>query len=145
MREYNTAVPASYIFLERDGKYLFIRRCNTGYEDGKYHPPAGHVEPDELPAAAAIREAKEEIGVDILLEDLEFVHVLYRMSQERTVYRVDFIFKATKWTGDVENREPNKCDELVWASLDELPEETVPLIRQVVERIQKGIPYSEIS
>ena len=32
-------------------------------------PPGGHVEPGELPDEAAIRETKEEAGIDIVLVD----------------------------------------------------------------------------
>jgi 8-oxo-dGTP pyrophosphatase MutT (NUDIX family) len=34
-------------------------------------PPGGHIEPDEDPTQAAIREAKEEVGLDIELVDTD--------------------------------------------------------------------------
>jgi len=40
----------------------------------KYHnwlPPGGHVEPDEDPTQTAVREAKEEVGLDIELKDTD--------------------------------------------------------------------------
>ena len=71
-RERNKAVPAVYLILERDdGCILLMRRCNTGYQDGNYNLPSGHVEDGELPKAAMVREAKEEIGIDVAQEDLE--------------------------------------------------------------------------
>ena len=34
---------------------------------GRWLPPGGHIEPDELPDHAAIREVREETGVEVLL------------------------------------------------------------------------------
>ena len=44
MANRNKAIPAVYIFLEKDGKFLIARRCNTGYQDGNYQVPAGHID-----------------------------------------------------------------------------------------------------
>jgi 8-oxo-dGTP diphosphatase len=131
-------IPASYLFLEKEGKYLFIRRANTGYQDGNYQVPAGHVEANESPLEAMVREAKEEIGIDLNPHNLKFVQVAYRMNQERTGFRVDFFFKASVWKGEVINAEPEKCDDIKWFAADNLPENVVPLMRSVLESIEKG-------
>ena len=60
-----------YLLFIKDGKILLLRRANTGYEDGNYGLVAGHLDAHESLTNAAIREAKEESGVDIYLEDLE--------------------------------------------------------------------------
>ena len=44
---------AVHVFLLRDGAVLLLRRCNTGFEDGKLSVPAGHVEPGESVTQAA--------------------------------------------------------------------------------------------
>jgi 8-oxo-dGTP diphosphatase len=130
-------IPASYLFLEKDGKYLFIRRCNTGYQDGNYQVPAGHVEINESPSEAMVREAKEEVGIDVDPKNLEFVQVAYRMNQEKTGFRVDFFFKASIWAGEVRNAEPEKCDDVQWFAPDNLPDNVVPLMRSVLEGMEK--------
>jgi 8-oxo-dGTP pyrophosphatase MutT (NUDIX family) len=56
---------AVHIFFIRGGTVLLLRRFNTGYEDGNYSVPAGHLEGDETVVQAAIREAREEIGVEL--------------------------------------------------------------------------------
>ena len=65
MKEKHKARLASFVIFERDGKMLLARRFNTGYADGFYQMPSGHVEEHEYPSEAAIREIKEEVGVDI--------------------------------------------------------------------------------
>ncbi|MEK7074529.1 MAG: NUDIX domain-containing protein [Patescibacteria group bacterium] len=144
-RERNKAVPAVYLILERDdGCILLMRRCNTGYQDGNYNLPSGHVEDGELPKAAMVREAKEEIGIDVAQEDLEFVHASYRPKHDETGNRGDLFFCTKKWSGEVINAEPGKCDDLKWTDPDDLPHNTTPHVRKIIEDIWEGITYSEI-
>ena len=63
-------IPSVYLILERDGKILLGRRCNTGFLDGHYGLAAGHAEAYETFREAMVREAKEEIGIDIDVDNL---------------------------------------------------------------------------
>ena len=145
MKTRNKAVPAAYLLIEKDGKVLIARRCNTGYEDGVYQIPAGHIEEGELPTDAAIREAKEEVGIDLIANDFELATILYRPKHDETGDRVDFFFKVKSWKGEVINTEPEKCDDLNWVSPTELPDNMTLHIKRAIENVQKGITYGEIS
>ena len=113
--------------------------------DGFYQMPSGHIEAGEYPAEAAIREAKEEVGVVIAPSDLEFVHASYRINEvDDAGNYADYFFRATRWEGDVVNTEPEKCDELVWVPIDVLPEHTVPVVKEVMGYIKQGLPFSEV-
>ena len=59
------AIPEVHLFLLNDDRLLLLRRCNTDYENGNYSVIAGGVEADEEVTAAAIREATEEVGIDV--------------------------------------------------------------------------------
>ena len=63
-------IPEVHLFLRNDDRLLLLRRCNTDYENGSYSVIAGGVEADEEITAAAIRRAKEELGIAILRRDL---------------------------------------------------------------------------
>ena len=65
MKTRHSIICASYLLLVRDTEVLLSRRFNTGYEDGNYSLPAGHVDKGESVADALVREAKEEIGIDV--------------------------------------------------------------------------------
>ncbi|MBA8882055.1 NUDIX domain-containing protein [Phyllobacterium myrsinacearum] len=54
-----------------------LRRKGTGWMDGLFSIPAGGLEADEIIGAAAIREACEEVGVQIEPVDLQYVHTLH--------------------------------------------------------------------
>lgn len=144
MKDRYTVVLAAFAILERDGKILLGRRKNTGYADGKFQMPAGHTEVGEYPKAAAIREAMEEVGVEIAPEDAEFVHVSHRLNRVDDVGDyVDFFFLVRKWKGEPKICEPDKCAELVWAPWDNLPEDTIESIRKILGSIREGNVYSE--
>ena len=60
----------SHALIKIDGKYLVIKR--TKIKRGKLNSyplywdiPGGMVEEEELPRDAAIRETKEEVGLDV--------------------------------------------------------------------------------
>lgn len=131
---------AAYVLLIRENRILMLRRYQTGYEDGCYSLPAGHIDGGEPVSTAAIREANEECGVSILPGDLQPAVAMHRRSGEE---RIDFFFVATRWTGEPWNREPDKCDDLSWHDLDSLPANTIPYVRRAIEDYRAGIWYSE--
>jgi len=139
-----TAAVAVYLVLKRADKILFGRRQNTGYQDGNWQVFAGHVESGELPSEAAIREAKEELGIDILPENLNLLHVSARPEHDGTGNRVDFVYEIYRWSGGIVNMEPEKCSEMAWVDEDALPENTVPHVRYFLERMRERLWHSEI-
>jgi 8-oxo-dGTP pyrophosphatase MutT (NUDIX family) len=139
-------VPASYLILIKNDKVFLLRRYNTGYHDGMYGLCAGHVEEKETFREAIIREAKEEVGIDLKIKDLKIIHVMQRYALPNPVElrdRVDIFIKVDKWKGEPKNMEPHKCDDANWFSLNSLPKNTIPFVRKVLENIRKGQFYSE--
>ena len=141
-RDRHTVVPAVYLILRKEDKILLLRRANTGYMDGYYALPSGHLDGGETADQAACREAKEEVGVDIEPSDLRLLHTLHRKAQEGDYERIDLFFEVGKWTGEPKNVEPEKCDEVTWIPLNELPENVTPEVSQALECIANMLPYS---
>jgi 8-oxo-dGTP pyrophosphatase MutT (NUDIX family) len=129
-----------HLFLFRSDQILLLHRFQTGYMDGRYSVPAGHLEGEEMVRMAGVREAREEIGVLIDPQDMLFAGVFHRHSDDE---RVDFFFQVQKWEGEPVNAEPGKCDELRWAGINNLPENTVPYVRRAIENLQSGILFQE--
>lgn len=140
MEEHFKLIASVYLLFIKDGKILLLRRANTGYEDGNYGLVAGHLDAHESLTHAAIREAKEESGIDILPSDLEVKTTMHRRQKDE---RVDFFFEVKKWSGNPINMEPDKCDDISWFPLDNLPSNMIPYIRQAINSYRKGILYSE--
>lgn len=125
-----TFISAVHLFLVLEDQVLLLRRFNTGYEDGNFSVPAGHLDGGEQVIDAAVREAREEVGVTISPDDLAVVGVMHRLSDDE---RIDFFVACTQWAGEPHNLEPEKCDELRWAELDDLPENVIPYVRRAIE------------
>lgn len=51
-------IPAAYLFLIDSGKVLLQRRANTGYEDGNWGVPSGHLVGDESATRAMVRDIR---------------------------------------------------------------------------------------
>ena len=136
-----TYIGSSYLFLIKDNKILLQRRFQTGFMDGFYGVPAGHLDGKEAAREGCAREIKEEIGIDIKPEDLEMVHIMHRKAEEDE--RIDFFMTTKSYSGEIENVEPNKCDDLSWFELNELPDNIVNYVKIAIENYREGISYSE--
>ena len=129
-------IPDAHVFLmKNEDEVLLLRRFNTGYEDGNYSVIAGHIGGNEEVKEAAIREAKEEAGIEIQPSNIEVVGVMHRKAEDE---RVSFFLAASIWSGDIVNMEPDKCDELSWHSVHHLPGNMVPYVRRALENYRES-------
>jgi 8-oxo-dGTP diphosphatase len=129
-----------HLFFFREDQILLLRRFNTGYRDGEYSVPAGHLDGDETVVAAAVREASEEVGLQLDVDNILFSSVMHRKEDEE---RVDFFVCVQAWQDNPFNNEPDKCDELVWTDFKSLPENTVPYVRKAIENHLNGVVFDE--
>jgi 8-oxo-dGTP diphosphatase len=131
---------AVHLFFLRDDQVLLLRRFNTGYEDGSYGVPAGHLEGGEPVRMAAVREAREELGIRIDPKGIDFAGVFHRQSDEE---RVDFFFAMRDWDGEIRNAEPDKCDQLLWVGMNALPDNTIPYVRLALKNYKSRQYFQE--
>jgi len=140
-------VPAAYVFLLREGagagrcadEVLLQLRHGTGYRDGHWAAAAaGHVEAGESVSAAAVREAREEIGVTP--EELVPLTAMHRThgNGQAVDERADYFFTCRRWSGEARIAEVAKAADLRWFALDDLPDPVVPHERFVLDRLRAG-------
>lgn len=145
MERFKLIPEVCFVFI-RDGKLLLGRRANTGWMDGKYCFPAGHGEEGETMAQGCAREALEEIGLAVDPKTLKFLHVQHRWypghEGQAGHSRVGFYFAPTGDPGEPKNMEPDKCDDLQFFPVDNIPD-MVPEFRAAFDAIQRGEIYSE--
>lgn len=142
-RDRNKAVPAVYLMLEKDGKILLLKRAGSTYMNGFYGLVSGHVERGEAPTEAMVRECEEEVSIKLKPEDVEIVHIMYYVAFEGDHERISFLFKAKEYQGEPQNMEPEMCSELRWESLDSMPENLVPEVKNFFAGIKQNKFYSE--
>ena len=124
---------------EKTGKkeVLLALRKNTGYNDGEYELPGGHVEENEDLMNAMIREADEELGIKLKVEDLKIEHILHHYKGNR----LNFILTTRKYEGELQIGEPDKCEKLEWFDIENLPNNMYKRAEKVIKEINKGIFY----
>lgn len=133
-------VVAVHLLLIENGKILLLRRYNTGYEDGNYSVPAGHIDGNESIIKAMQREALEEAGIKIEEDDLEVVHAMHRKSKDRE--SIDYFLSCKKYEGTIRIMEKDKCDELQFYDIERLPNNVIPYVRKAIECYQKNEKFS---
>lgn len=133
-------IASLYLILIHNEKILLMRRKNTGFEDGNYGLPSGHLEDNESLTVGMSREIQEEIGIAIPPQDLQLVHTMHRKQHD---IRLDFFFISKIYTSEPKNCEPEKCDDLQWFPLNNLPKNTIPYITHALTCYLQNIPYSE--
>lgn len=138
----HTNIPECYVLLRKNANVFLLQRFNTGFNDGLFGTIAGHVEKRESFSKAACREAFEEAGIIVKPSDLAVCHVAHRLSTDGSE-RVGVYFFADRWEGTPYNAEPSKCDRADWFDVNNLPENTIPYMKSVIQDAFRGAFYSE--
>jgi 8-oxo-dGTP pyrophosphatase MutT (NUDIX family) len=91
---------------------------------------------------AAVREAREEIGVELSPDELRPLCAMHRThgNQHPIDERVDFFFWCMSWRGEPRIVEPLKSGGLEWFPLTALPDNVVPHERVVLDAMAVGSP-----
>ena len=117
---------AFVIIRDEAGRVLLQRRANTGYLDGHYDFPSGHVDAGESFLEAVVRELNEETGLRVAADDLVLKHI----NQNYTDFPyINAVFEARSWAGDPKITEPDKCDDMRFFSLEALPTKSSLAVR----------------
>ncbi len=123
-------------------KEVLLTKRQGGYAAGMWDLSAsGHLEPNELLADAMIREAGEEIGVTIRKEDLEFSSVVHDTSPDKAY--INFNFICEQFEGQPTICEPDKCSEIKWMPIDDLPPNLMTERRCAVGNYISGTHFFE--
>lgn len=146
-----SSIAAVYLVATRTAggvtRVLMSQRSGTGYRDGYWSLPAGHLEAGEAPTVSMAREALEETGLVLKPAGLAMLHMLWRRTEDSVGGRFDLYLgpgDADALQGqEPRNLEPQKCSGLEWHPVDRLPERTIPEVAHALRAIGQGLVYSE--
>jgi ADP-ribose pyrophosphatase YjhB (NUDIX family) len=123
---------AAAALVERDGRLLLVRRTNNPAR-GQWTLPAGFVDADEDPQAAAARECLEETGLEVRVTRL--LDVIAGREHPRGASIV-IVYLAEAVGGDL--KAGDDADEVAFFPADDLPALAFRATRQAVERWADG-------
>ena len=139
---------AADLILTKENKVLLQRRTNTGWNDGKWNLVGGHIEDDETLQECIVREAKEELGIQINLTDVKIVHCIQYKSNRLSI---QFYLACNVWSGtptiqpELENNQiVYKADKLEWFDIDNLPMDLIPTAKQAIMASINGNSFSKM-
>lgn len=127
------------ILCNDQGKVLLGYRIGRhGY--GSWSFPGGHVEINETPEECAIRETKEETGIQLFSSDLvKGPHTYNYFPASGLKYDTQFIIAQSN--SDPTLKEPDKFTEWSWFYWNHFPE---PLFDPIKNLIQEGFGEKQL-
>lgn len=117
MKSYPKVGVGVYVFNAKDEILIGKRKSKHGQD--MWSPPGGHLEMGESFIDCAIRETKEETGVEI--SDIDFWGVTNDVFADK--HYVTIHLKAIHKSGVPEVREPDKFEKWEWRIINNLPPE----------------------
>jgi 8-oxo-dGTP diphosphatase len=133
------AAVAVYGILRAPQRLLLIRRAGTGYRDGQFSLPAGHLDGGEDAVTGLIRELREELAIEADPHRCRLALLMHSAPEdaEDSEYLHLFFF-VDSWNGEPRIAEPDKCSELRWADDRALPEDLVDYVGEALAAINRG-------
>jgi 8-oxo-dGTP diphosphatase len=112
--DFPDALRATLLFVVTDARVLLIHK-KRGHGAGRINGPGGKLEPGETPRTCAVRETREELGIDVL--DPVYAGELRFLEADGSRIH-GFVFRASRFAG-----EPVETDEAVplWCARDAVP------------------------
>jgi len=106
-------IPSTLVYVRQDGRTLMLRKAR-GHQKGKWNGLGGKAEPGEMPEACAIREVREEAGLEV--EELDYRGLIVFPRFDGTNDWYVWVYRATA------RGEPRAGDEgeLAWIEDDRL-------------------------
>jgi 8-oxo-dGTP diphosphatase len=118
------------VFVKKDGKILLQRRIGA-HGAGSWSLPGGHLEYGESPEETAMREAREELNVDI--KNPRVIGLTNDINAGEGKHYITIFVEAEYSCGDPKINEPDKTSDIMWCSIDSLPEPLFVPLKNFIE------------
>lgn len=117
---------AVHMLIMNGEKVLIQKRKGSKLWPDFYALPAGHIDEGENQYDALVREAKEELDIildpsDIIKEYVVLRRNYFKINNKVLEPYIDYYFLIIKYQGMPSIVEKDKCDELLWVNINNLP------------------------
>lgn len=131
------------IIKNNEGRILLQRRQGSKLWPGFLALPAGHLDVGEDAYEAAAREAKEELDIEISVNNISDTFVVNRRNKTLEPY-FDVYFVLNGYKGNIKINEPDKCSMLKWVNINDLPNDMIGFEKKALNNYLNGIKFSTI-
>ena len=135
---------AVYLIIRNENNEILLqRRQGTKLWCGYLALPAGHIDKGENAYEVVIREAREELDIEIKVDDICDTFIVNRRNKSLLPY-YDIYFEINNYKGTIKINETEKCSELVWCDINKLPCDMIDFEKQAIMNNFNGIKFSVI-
>lgn len=103
----------------RNGEQILLMKRQNSHGDGTWSTPGGHLEYGESPDECAIREAEEEVGVQIT--DLSFRTITNDIFEEEGKHYITIWIESTYVSGEARINSAREMSAVGWFPWNALP------------------------
>ena len=118
------------VIIEKNGQVLLLKRTNV-HGAGSWSTPGGHLEYGESPEECAIREVKEETGLNI--GDVRFKAITNDLFDATQKHYITIWMEGRYLSGKPVVNDTHEASDIGWFSWDALPEPLFLPLRNFVE------------
>ena len=126
--------PTGSVIIVDGGRYLAILRAREP-NAGAWDLPGGFCDGFEHPRDTAVREAREELGVEVRLAEFVGMYVGSYLFQDEQLPILDCFWLATIESGEI-TLDPAEATALTWADLDNPPPMAFPTMDTALGDLQ---------
>ena len=126
------------VLIFKDNKILLGKRKGS-HDSESWSPPGGHLEFMESLEKCAVREVKEETGVQV--KNPKFFALTNDIFERDEKHYITIFMIAELDAGDPKIIEPDKCEKWDWFSLNSLPSPLMIPMRNLLKQNNLPIKY----
>ena len=106
--------------LIRRGEEVFLLLRQNAHGAGTWAPPGGHLDFGETPEACAIREAREETGLEV--HSARFFALTNDVFHAEGRHYITIWMEAGEYTGEPILNAPEEAQQIGWFAWNDLPD-----------------------
>lgn len=121
-KDLNEKVWVSCEMIIKKGSKILLGKRGRVFGEGSWAFPGGHLEVGERVEDCARRELKEEVGIEP--RKISLIRILndFKNLEGQEKQYIRFTFLVEDFSGEIINKEPEKCEGWQWFDLANLPE-----------------------
>lgn len=118
------------VLVVKDSKILLLKRTGS-HGEGTWSAPGGHIDFGESPEATAVRETKEEVGIEIA--DVQFKAITNDIFPDDNKHYITVWMQGRYTGGQSSVASKRELTDVDWFAFDELPTPLFVPLKNLIE------------